>query len=258
LRWYIPEIEHFGERAVIHALQSMGYKRKIRPRRIHLTERHKADRLAFAYEQLARRPNPEDWEKVLFSDETWATTSPMWKKWITIHDCEDIESFALVRKKPHGWMFWGSFAGGIKGPSFFWEKEYGGIDAEKYQQFIIPRVQTFLEAQDGPNDYVFQQDGASSHTAFSTRMLLRCLGIETLQWPARSPDLSPIENVWFQMKSWIEVNYPNLERLSLRALRQAIEAAWEAIDPEWLRRLAHTMPERLRMVIANGGGRINF
>lgn len=226
LRWYIPDFDHYGEDAIRTALLSMGYKRKIRPRRIHLTEQHKADRLAFAYEQLALRPNPEDWEKVLFSDETWATASPMWKKWVTIHDSEDIESFALVRTKPHGWMFWGSFADGIKGPSFFWEKEYGGIDQWKYQRYIVPRVQTFIEQQPGGGSgYVFQQDNASAHSAYSTRMLFRVLGIQTLHWPARSPDLSPIENIWFQMKAWIERNYPNLEWLKPRELRQAIQEA---------------------------------
>jgi len=56
----------------------------------------------------------------------------MWKKWVIIYDLEDIESFAFVWKKPYGWMFWGSFAGGQKGPCFFWEKEYGGITGEKY------------------------------------------------------------------------------------------------------------------------------
>ncbi|KAK3341845.1 hypothetical protein B0T25DRAFT_523079 [Lasiosphaeria hispida] len=132
LRWYIPGFEIYGEEAIINALRAMGWKRRVRPRRIVLTERHKAARLTFAYEQLYLRPNPEDWERVLFSDETWATTSLMWKKWVTVHDSEDVEAFALIWKKPHGWIFWGSFAGAMKGPSFFWEKEYGGITAEKY------------------------------------------------------------------------------------------------------------------------------
>ncbi|KAK3983761.1 hypothetical protein QBC44DRAFT_375942, partial [Cladorrhinum sp. PSN332] len=145
LQWYLPGFEFFGEQSFAVAMRAAGFDRGVRPRRILLTDAHKAARLAFAYEQLALRPNPEDWEDVVFSDETWATNSPMWKQWITYHYTEDLEAWALIREKPHGWMFWGSFAGRRKGPSFFWEKEYGGITAEKYQHHIIPRVHTFLE-----------------------------------------------------------------------------------------------------------------
>ena len=130
------------------------------------------------------------------------------------------------------------------------------MNAKKYQQYIIPRVQTFLKAQ--RPGFVFQQDGAPAHTAFSIRMLLRVLGIEALNWPAKSPDLSLIENVWHWMKAWIEMKYPNLEWLSLPALRRAIQEAWEALDPEWLRQLAHSMPRRLQMVIEKKGGRIPY
>lgn len=254
LRYYIPGFEHYGEHAITTALRSIGYTRKIRPRQIYLSDRHKADRLAFAYEQLSIRPRPEDWERVLFSDETWATNSPMWKQWITIHDTEDPETWALIRTKPHGWMFWGSFAGGIKGPSFFWEKEYGGITAEKYQQFIIPLIYTFCDENGG---LAFQQDNASSHSARSTKQLLAGLGIDTIVWPVRSPDLSPIENVWFWMKSWIEEHY-DIQGLSRARLKQVVQEAWEAVPSDFLRRLAHSMPQRLQKVIENEGGRILY
>lgn len=258
LRYYIPGFELYGQRAIATALRSLGYSRKIRPRRIQLTDRHKADRLAFAYEQLALRPRPEDWERVLFSDETWATNNPMWKQWITLHDVEDLESWALIRAKPHGWMFWGSFAGGIKGPSFFWEKEYGGISADKYQRFIVPLVHIFYEEFGDQNDgLIFQQDNASPHSARSTRSLLAALGIEVLRWPARSPDLSPIENVWFWMKNWLEEHY-DVQSLDLTRLRQAVQEAWEALPPEFLRRLAHSMPQRLQKVIDNQGDRVLY
>jgi hypothetical protein len=254
LRYYIPGFELFSEHAITTALRSLGYKRIIRPRRIYLTDRHKANRLSFAFEQLALRPRPEDWERILFSDETWATNSNQWKKWLTMHEAEDPETWALIRQKPHGWMFWGSFAGGTKGPSFFWEKEYGGINAEKYQRHIIPLVYYF---QQDFGDMVFQQDNAAAHAARSTKALLGALGIDVLRWPARSPDLSPIENVWSWMKNWIEENY-DVEALSIPQLREAVQRAWDAMPTDFLRRLAHTMPDRLRQVIENEGDRIRY
>ena len=59
------------------------------------------------------------------------------------------------------------------------------------------------------------------------------------------------------MKNWLEEHY-DVQQLKLPELRQAIQEAWEAVPQDLLIRLAHSMPERLRMVIANGGGRIQY
>ncbi|GFV49036.1 DDE_3 domain-containing protein [Trichonephila clavipes] len=45
---------------------------------------------------------------------------------------------------------------------------------------------------------IFQQDNARPHTARVAQDLLR--HFQTLPWAARSPDLSPIEYVWDQLK----------------------------------------------------------
>ena len=149
-----PNLAIYSYHSIITALRSIGYKRAIRPRRIKLTKANKQARVNFAREQLQLRPRPKDWENVDFSDETWATNDPMWKKWITIHDTEDPETWALLRRKPHGWMVWEQFAGRRKGPGFFWEKEYGGITAEKYIHHILPLVHQFLT--ENPEITVFQ------------------------------------------------------------------------------------------------------
>ncbi len=44
--------------------------------------------------------------------------------------------------------------------------------------------------------HVFQQDNAKPHTAAITTAWLRSKRVRVLNWPACSPDLSHIENIW--------------------------------------------------------------
>jgi hypothetical protein len=40
-----------------------------------------------------------------------------------------------------GWMFWGSFSGGLgKGPSLFWEKDWGTINKETYAEKTLSMI----------------------------------------------------------------------------------------------------------------------
>ena len=253
LRFAIDDFP-YGYDSVSTAMETLGFQRRVRGRRIHRTAANKAHRVRWAQDMLARFPNPEAWEAIGFSDETWAVNDPQWKQWATIHNTEDPDEFALLRRRPNGWMFWGQFAGRKKGPAFFWEKEYGGINAVKYQQHIIPLIHRFYQ-EEGLEMY--QQDNAPCHRALSTRFALHQRGIEVMEWPANSPDLAPIENLWSWMKCRVEANY-DIQSLSLAELRVAVWTAWEAIPEDFLLRLAHSMPERLRRVIENKGESIRY
>ncbi len=83
-------------------------------------------------------------------------------------------------------MIWGAMSSAGVGPLCFLKTN---ITAPDYQDilehFMLPSAdQLFKDA-----DFIFQQDLAPAHTAKSTRSWLN-------DWPANSPDLNPIENLW--------------------------------------------------------------
>ena len=70
----------------------------------------------------------------------------------------------------------------------------GNLNAQRYRDEILaPVVIPYVNAN--PNA-IFQQDNACPHTARLTAQYLQANNVDVFEWPSKSPDLSPIEQVW--------------------------------------------------------------
>ncbi|GFY02321.1 transposable element Tcb2 transposase [Trichonephila clavipes] len=72
--------------------------------------------------------------------------------------------------------------------------------------------------------------------------------IFTLPWPAHSPDLSPVEHVWDQLKRQM----PSCH--SVHDLELAVQDLWAHLPQDNIRCLINSMPDRVAACIAAGGG----
>ena len=150
---------------------------------------------------------------------------------------------------------WGSFTS--DGPQKL-VRVNGKLTAKQYNMRILGRhVRPYFTEHP---DAVFQQDNSPIHTAIACRNYLLRAGIPTLPWPAASPDLSPIENFWAEVKNEVgDVEHTaGSEEVRKDALWNQVEEAWEEIKatrgPELVATYYNSMPARLNAVIAAAGG----
>ncbi|GFU98926.1 transposable element Tc1 transposase [Trichonephila clavipes] len=98
----------------------------------------------------------------------------------------------------------------------------------------------------GLPEAIFQQDNARPHTARVAQDFLR--HFQTLLWPARSPDLSPGEHVWDQLKRQMPLCH------SVHDLKLTVQDLWAHLTQDNIMCLINSMPDRVAACIAAGGG----
>jgi len=118
----------------------------------------------------------------------------------------------------------------------------GGSYAGFLEETLLPRVRSYHG-----DDFVFQQDNASPHTARVTRDLLEEEHVEQLSWPAFPPDLNPVENLWGLISREVYtagVHYENEDMLWEGVRKAAME-----ISEETCFQLGNSLPTRIEAMM---------
>ncbi|GFV52306.1 transposable element Tcb2 transposase [Trichonephila clavipes] len=91
----------------------------------------------------------------------------------------------------------------------------------------------------------FQQDNARPHTVRVSQDCLRT--VTTLSWPARSPDLSPIEQIWDHLGRQVE------HSKSLNELEVRLQQIWNEMSQDIIQNLYASMPDHIASCIRARG-----
>ena len=102
--------------------------------------------------------------------------------------------------------------------------------------------------------WTFQHDNASIHRANVVETALSRWKVPLLPWPALSPDLSPIENLW----SYVSGRLRGRVFSNPDALFEAAQQEWAAVPPAVLASLYDSMPNRCRLVVQGRGHPTRF
>lgn len=69
------------------------------------------------------------------------------------------------------------------------------INSEKYHDILKCRVVQSMEENLPNSDGIFQHDLTPHHSSRKVKKAIEELEINMLQWPWKSPDLNPVENI---------------------------------------------------------------
>jgi len=102
---------------------------------------------------------------------------------------------------------------------------------------------------------IFMQDNAPIHNAGVVKLWFEEQGIIPMEQPPYSPDLNPIEHLWFHLKKMVYEVRPDIEEVHgddekvRKALFEALEEAWPRLSEELLAMLIGSMESRVKAVI---------
>ncbi len=149
-------------------------------------------------------------------------------------------------KFPQSVLIWAAMSSAGVGPLCFLKSTVNAaIYKEILEHFMLPSADKLY----GDADFIFQQDLAPAHTAKGTKSWFNDHGVTVLDWPANSPDLNPIENLWGIVKRKMRDNRPN----NADDLKATVKETWAYIPPQQCHKLITSMPRQIEAIIKAKG-----
>lgn len=188
--------------------------------------------------------------RFVFSDEHFITTNDHTTRTMWVPKAKQgqpkAKAIPRVRKSRFNVpsvMIWASIGYNLKGPLVFIDKrktEEGktlGMNADRYIRICLSKLVPLLR-----DDQIFMQDGARPHVSKKTMQYLERKGVKVLEnWPAYSPDLNPIENIWHYLDKQIAEHVPR----TLADLKRTASYEWAKMPQSMINDYVLSFKKRL-------------
>lgn len=245
-----------SSQTVRNIFKKHSFKAVVKKKMLLLSARHRKARLAFALKY--REWTVEDWKRVIWSDETKINRfGSDGRQWVWKQKGEGLVEREVQGTVKHGGgniMVWGCME--WNGIGQLAEIE-GKMDADQYVSILEDHMLPSLEnCGISEEEVIFQQDNDPKHTSKKAKKWMEDQHITLLDWPAQSPDLSPIEHLWVHIKNRLN-EYPIPPKGVWQIWGRAVEI-WNNIPPEVCQKLIESVPRRLEAVIKAKGGHTKY
>lgn len=195
---------------------------------------------------LKRRTwNAIDWSKIIFSDETRLELMSKSRQFVRRRQGE---RFRQKYTKPtvkfgKSLMLWGAIRYDGKRVLVRCDES---VDSVEYQRLLLIGLPAIYNSR-----YIFQHDGAPAHRSISTRTFLEARAVRLLDcWPAQSPDINIIENLWQILKAKVKERHP----VTVEDMWRIAQEEWELIPANTIVNLYNSLPRRVVAVLKARGG----
>ena len=236
-------------RTVQYYLKKEGYFYKKAKNSIVLSKRHKETRVNIISEWINES---YEWEKTIFSDEkrfsldgpdNWSTYVPKGKSiFRNQRVCGGGGVMIWLMVLPNGLLSHAVING-----------TFGSKD---YITLLSDHIVPIIKLNFGENCH-FQQDNRPVHTAKKVTEFLKFAKVNTTKWPARSPDINIVEDIWHLLSNQVYDNTQFRNKTELIAKINEVIFDFNCNKRNMIQNLYSQIRPRLCRILAKSGNLYN-